>query len=52
MHRKEIDILVDELSNNVLGLPQYLHKYNVARSQVEGKLTNDQHQQYKAMAKK
>jgi uncharacterized protein (DUF2132 family) len=51
MHRKEIDRLAVKLSKNVPGSLQYLRKYNRARSQVEGKLTDDQRQKYKAMAK-
>jgi hypothetical protein len=51
MHRQEIDRLAVKLSKNVPGSLQYLRNYNRARSAVERKLTDNQRQKYKAMAK-
>ena len=50
MRRQEIHKLTLKLSKNAPGLPQYLHHYNRARSQVERNLTDNQRQKYKAMA--
>jgi hypothetical protein len=52
MYQKKIHKLATELLQNVLGLLDYLKHYNKACKQVEQKLTNDKHQEYKAMAKK
>jgi hypothetical protein len=51
MHRKKINKLAAKISKNVPGSSDYLSSYNKARSQVEKKLTDDQRQKYKAMAK-
>lgn len=51
MHRKKIHKLAVKLSQTAPGTPGYLRSYNTARSQVEKKLTDNQRQTYKAMAK-
>lgn len=51
MHRKKIHKLAVKLSQNVPGSAGYLGSYNTARRQVEQKLTDNQRQKYKAMAK-
>jgi len=40
-----------KLSKNTPGLLHYLSNYHKARAKLEAKLTNDQCQSYKAMAK-
>ena len=51
MNRKEISKLAINLSQSKPGSPMYLQAYKKARNQVEGKLTDNQRQRYKAMAK-
>jgi hypothetical protein len=51
MHRKEIHKLANKFSKNTPGSTLYLRSYNRARNQVERKLTENQRQRYKAMAK-
>lgn len=52
MHRKEIHKLAIKLAKNTPGSPHYLANYKRARNQVGEKLTEDERQKYKAMAKK
>jgi predicted DNA binding CopG/RHH family protein len=51
MHWKKIHKLATKLSQNMLESLDYLKHYNKAYKQVEQKLTNNKHQEYKAMAK-
>ena len=51
MNRKEISKLAIKLSQSKPGSPAYLQAYKKARNQVECKLTDNQRQRYKAMAK-
>ena len=51
MQCQKIHKLAVRLSQNVLGLVEYLSQYHKARVQVEAMLTDDQHQTYRAMAK-
>ena len=51
MNRKEISKLSVKLSQSKPGSSAYLQAYKKARSRVEQKLTDNQRQRYKAMAK-
>jgi hypothetical protein len=51
MHRTQIHMLAVRLSPTAPGSAGYLRSYNTARRQVERKLTDNQRQMYKAMAK-
>jgi 2-polyprenyl-6-methoxyphenol hydroxylase-like FAD-dependent oxidoreductase len=51
MNREEISELSKKLSQGKAGSSAYLQAYKKARRQVEQKLTDNQRQRYKAMAK-
>jgi hypothetical protein len=51
MHSKKINKRTIKISKNVPGSADYLSHYQKARGQIEAKLTDDQRQRYKAMAK-
>jgi hypothetical protein len=51
MHSKKINKRAVKISKNVPGSTDYLSNYHKARAQVEAKLTDEQRQMYKAMAK-
>lgn len=51
MERQKINKLAVKLSKDAPGSPEYLRCYNAARKKVEEKLTDEQRQNYRAMAK-
>jgi hypothetical protein len=51
MHRDKIHKLAVKLSQNVPGSAAYLSSYSRARRKVEEKLTENQRQSYRVMAK-
>jgi hypothetical protein len=50
-HQKKIHKLAKKLSKSTARSLEYLWQYHKAHCEVEKKLTNNQHQQYKTMAK-
>jgi hypothetical protein len=51
MHRKTISKMAVKLSNSPPGSVRYIKTYPGARRKVEKRLTENQRQKYKAMAK-
>ena len=51
MHRKTISKMAVKLSNSPPGSVRYIKRYPGARRKVETRLTENQRQKYKAMAK-